>query len=688
MSQRRALFAAVFVLAACGQPEAAGPKAAPAASGGTLPMGGNFTVMTGGVDIGDMDVTPTETGFNVQFAYLNNGRGPNLSETITLDEDGLPVGWSIEGNTTFGNKVAERFVLDGDAAGWTDSTGRADLVLDQPAFYVPQTASSYMLALAARVLMQDADRRLAALPGGELRLEEIETLAVGPAETRVNVTSYALSGTSLNPSYFLMQETRFFGFISPRFTILRAGYELEDERLRRLAADYGAQRYEGIQSRTAHDFDEAVRIRNVRVFDTASAALGAPVSVVFQNGHIQSIDPLSVATGAQEVEIDGAGGSLVPGLFEMHGHLGESAALLNVAAGVTTIRDMGNNNEVLDDLIGKFESGRLAGPRVIRSGFIEGKSPFSSNNGNLVSSEEEAVAAVLDYANGDFHQIKIYNSMRGEWVPAMVEAARANGLKVAGHVPAFSNADAMIAAGYDELTHINQLMLGWVLGPEEDTRTLLRLTALRRLPGLDLDSDAVQSTLAAMVAGGVAIDPTLAIHERLMLSRNGDTAQGMVDYIDNMPVDVQRSARSAWSDIATPEDDIAYREGFDTLIETVRRMHEMGIALVPGTDLGGGLTFHRELELYQQIGMTSGEILAWASQGMADYLGLGDTLGSITPGKHADMFLVPGDPVDDFKAIKSVSMVVQGGTIYFPSEIYPEFGIVPFADAPAMRRPD
>ena len=112
------------------------------------------------------------------------------------------------------------------------------------------------------------------------------------------------------------------------------------------------------------------------------------------------------------------------------------------------MRDMGNSNKVLDELINKIETGRLAGPRIIRSGFIEGKSPFSSNNGELVSTQEEAVAAVRKYGNGDFHQIKIYNSMKGEWVPEMIKEARKLGLKVAGHVPAFSNADQMIEAGY------------------------------------------------------------------------------------------------------------------------------------------------------------------------------------------------------------------------------------------------
>ena len=116
-------------------------------------------------------------------------------------------------------------------------------------------------------------------------------------------------------------------------------------------------------------------------------------------------------------------------------------------------------------------------------------------------------------------------------------------------------------------------------------------------------------------------------------------------------------------------------------------MREAGIFIVPGTDLGGSFSYHRELELYQSIGMTAPEILAWASQDMADYLGVGDELGSIEPGKLADFFLVPGDPTADFREVKTISLVASNGTFYYPTEVYPEFGIQPFTDMPAIAVP-
>lgn len=269
--------------------------------------------------------------------------------------------------------------------------------------------------------------------------------------------------------------------------------------------------------------------------------------------------------------------------------------------------------------------------------------------------------------------------MNGDWAPAIVEKAHGYGMFVCGHVPAFSNANAMLNAGFDEMTHINQTMLGWVLEPDEDTRTLLRLTALKRLPELDLTSPEVQETLDLFVKNNTAMDPTVAIHEALLLSRNGQIWEGSKDFIDHMPPNSQRSLKVALADISSDEDDQAYRAAYEKIIETLKLMKEKGIFIVPGTDLGGSFFFHRELELYEQLGYTPAELLKLATYDMAQYLG-DDDLGTIEPGKLADFFVVPGNPTEDLKAIKKISLVSKGGTFYYPSEVYPEFGIKPFVE--------
>jgi imidazolonepropionase-like amidohydrolase len=644
----------------------------------------DFTMLISGVDVGGMSVTHSDGGTAVDFEYRNNGRGPTIKENIVLSANGIPLIWTIKGATTFGSKVDEVFEIDAMTAKWTDTTGTRSIKTENPPLYVAQNPSPYALWLYARVLLTDADQTMSVLPGGELKLQKIEELTLTGKIGIETVTSYALSGIGMNPSYFLTDhDGGFIGMITPGAALLKEGYETDEAILRERAAEYSARRFEDIQKEVAQNFDGSVRIKNIRIFDPKTLSLTAPKSVVFAGTKIISIDDTKI-TAADETVIDGAGGTLVAGLFEMHGHLGQNSALLNVAAGITTVRDMGNNDDVLAELNHKIVSGRLVGPRIIRSGFIEGKSPFSSNNGKLVSTEEEAVQAVKNYGNGDFQQIKIYNSMKGEWVPAMVEEARKHGLRVTGHVPAFSTANQMIAAGYDELTHINQVVLGWVLEKGEDPRTLLRVTSMKRLQNLDMDDPRIDETITVMLENNVAIDPTLAIFELFFNGRNGVPNPAMVDFVANLPVSEQRQSKTAYLDIATPEDDVAYKVAYKKLLQIVAKMHAAGIQLVPGTDLGGSFFHHRELELYQNVGMSAAEVLAWGTQGMADYVGQGDELGSITPGKLADFFLIPGDPTKNFKAIKTISMVVKDGTVYFPSDIYPAFGIKPFAAPPRI----
>ena len=648
----------------------------------------NYTVIIGGTRVGHLDTVRTGDTVKIDFDYKNNGRGPTMKEELKLDAKGMPVSWKITGNSTFGNAINESFSMQRGTARWTDSTGSGTAKPKGAAIYVAQEGSPWAAGLYARALLADDDRSLPVLPGGALSLAELEKVQVTGTGGAMTVTAYALSGNDLDPGYFLLDDSgALFAAISPHAVFVREGFEGEDIRLRDLAVKYSTERFVKMQAKAANSYKAPVRITNVRIFDPVAMVLTGPRSVVVSGRHISAVLPVGSPATEGEVTIDGDGGTLVPGLYEMHGHIGQEDAMLNILAGITSVRDMGNEIEVLEGLIERIDTGVLAGPRITRSGFIEGKSPFSSNNGKLVNSEREAIDAARFYAARDFQAIKIYNSMNPEWIPALVKEAKALGLHVMGHVPAFTNADAMIAAGYDEMTHINQVMLGWVLDPKEDTRTLLRLTALKRLPSLDLNSEKVNRTINAMVEKKVTIDPTFAIHEALLLSRNGTVSPGMVDYVANMPTGVQRSARQAWSNVENPADDKAYRGAFDQVAATIKKMHDAGIFLIPGTDMGGSFTYHRELELYQKAGMTPAQILRRATYDMAEYLDQEQSLGSIEKGKFADFFLIQGDPTTDLKAIKAIRMVAKDGVFYYPSEVYPEFGIKPFATKPKVKMP-
>ena len=643
-----------------------------------------YSVIFGGKVVGHLNADVEANRVAIDFDYKNNGRGPTMKEFVRLGADGLPVAWDITGTTTFGSKVEERFARTGAGASWTDSTGKGSAPTAN-GVYVAQSGSPWSTGLYARAIMKAGGTTLPALPGGTLKLTRGETLTVTGPGGPIPVTRYELGGIETAPDTVLLDAGgAMFASVSPRQVIVRAGYEGEAERLKTLAARWSTDRFVNIQKKVAHRYGAPVRVTDVRVFDPRTERLGPRVSVLVSGSRIAAVEPASKRGGRNEVVIDGAGGTVVAGLYEMHAHTSQEGALLNLAAGVTTMRDMGNDNAVLDTLVKRIDAGEIAGPRIVRAGFIEGKSPFSANNGILVDSEAEAVAAARWYADRGYWGIKSYNSMNPAWVPAMVKEAHARGLKVSGHVPAFATADQMIEAGFDEMVHINQFMLGWVIKPTEDTRTLFRLTALKRLPGLDLNSAPVKRTMDLMVARRVPIDVTLGIHENLLLNRDGRTPRGAADYIDHLPIGMQRGLKQAWIDTSAPGDDAAYRGAYDKIVRTIRMLNDRGVTIIPGTDTGGSFTFHRELELYQDVGMTPARILKRATWDMARYLKQDDRLGSVEPGKLADFFLVPGDPTRELKAIKRIAMVVKDGAVYFPAEVYPEFGIKPFAPAPAV----
>ena len=648
----------------------------------------SFSVISGGKVVGHLIATPKGDVTTVDFDVKNNGRGPTIAETLRMGPDGLPTDWTVKGATTFGSKVSEHFHQSAARAEWTDSTGSGSAKLAARGLYVTQAGSPWAEGIYARALLKAPGQTLATLPGGALKLEKGEAVQVQGEGGPLTVTRYTLSGIDLTPVTLLLDDKgELFATVSPGSIMVRKGYEGEQARLRGLAAGWAKQRFVDIEKAVAHRYGAPVRIRNVRLFDPKTKSLTAPVSVVINGRTIAAVEPLDSPPSPGEVSIDGAGGTLMPGMYEMHAHLQQDGALLNLMAGTTTVRDMGNDNAVLDGLVHQIDTGEIGGPHVIRSGFIEGRSPFSANNGFVVDSQDKAIDAVRWYGARGYWQIKVYNSMNPAWVPAIVAESHALGMRVAGHVPAFSNADAMITAGYDEMTHINQFMLGWVIKPEEDTRTLFRLTALKRLPDLDLNSAKVQHTVQLMVDGHKAIDPTLGIHEQLTQNRDGQVPPGAVDYFDHMPIGWRRDSMKAWTDTSAPGDDKAYRGAFDKIIDTVKLLHDRGVFIVFGTDTGGSFTYHRELELYQRAGMTAPEILARATLETAKYVGQDQTMGSIEKGKLADVFLVPGDPTKDLKAIKTIRMVVKDGVVYYPTEVYPHFGITPFTTAPTVTLP-
>lgn len=646
-----------------------------------------LSIVANGEVVGSVQGTLEGDTFVVDYRVDDNGRGPKLRETIKLDAAGIPVSWTVQGTSLMGGAVAESYRWSDGRASWKSQADSGQWSGASPRVYIVNDNSPWDTGIYARALLATPDRQLDVLPTGRLKLEELRQLSMGKGDSKIRVTAYRLSGHELAPTYVLLDEQkRLFAEISEESTAIRTGYERDTDALGKLVGELDMARVTGLQKKLAHRHDGPVRIANVRVFDPRSGALGKLVSVRVEGNRIAAIEPWhagdSKASPSGETVYDGEGGTLVPGLHDMHSHNTLDSGLWYLAAGVTAARDMGNKNDFLLDLIPRIDSGEIAGPRIVRNGFLEGRSAYSARTGFIPATLPEALRDVRWYSEHGYWQIKIYNSMNPEWVKPIAAEAHRLGMGVTGHIPAFATPDGMIDAGYDEIAHLNQLMLGWLLKPGEDTRTPLRLTGMARAVNLDLNSPEVQRTVASMKRHGTVLDPTAVILERLMLSRAGEVTDADQYFFDHMPVGYQRYRKRTYVPELTPGKEKEYRQAFAKMLQTLKLLHDNGIRLMPGTDDVTGFTVHRELELYTQAGLAPAEALRLGTLGPEQYLKRDHDLGTVEAGKLADFFLIAGDPTRDIAAIKAPRLVMKDGVIYFPSEIHAALGVKPFATPP------
>jgi hypothetical protein len=158
-------------------------------------------------------------------------------------------------------------------------------------------------------------------------------------------------------------------------------------------------------------------------------------------------------------------------------------------------------------------------------------------------------------------------------------------LHVSGHVPAFMSSERAVRDGYDEINHLNQLMLSFIIDPlKEDTRTPFRFTALgERMGRLDLGCAPVKRMVDLMKERRTTLDPTMATFAALLLSRPGQASFADAGWIDHAPAALRRGRRAAALDVK-PEQYAAYDASWRKLEETLALLHAAGVPLVPGTD--------------------------------------------------------------------------------------------------------
>jgi imidazolonepropionase-like amidohydrolase len=272
--------------------------------------------------------------------------------------------------------------------------------------------------------------------------------------------------------------------------------------------------------------------------------------------------------------------------------------------------------------------------------------------------------------------------VRPELVPVLVDEARKRGLRVGGHIPAGMTAEQAVRAGYNEIQHMNMLFLNFMSDLAPDTRTPARLTVPAEHAGeLDFDDPKTKDFVALLAGRHITVDPTLQVFEGLFLDRAGEVARAYRAIADRLPPTVRRNVRDGGLPVTDPAQRARHEASFRAMLRMLRVLHDAGVSVVAGTDEPGGLALVRELELYVEAGIPPAEVLQMATLGAARANGLGESLGSIAPGKLADFILVDGDPSADPAALRNLRLVVKNGVPMDPGALWREVGIAPLPPA-------
>ncbi len=426
-----------------------------------------------------------------------------------------------------------------------------------------------------------------------------------------------------------------------------------------------------------------IALTNVRVIDGTGAAPRDDQTILIQGGKIQSVGPTASTTYPADARtLDLKGYTVLPGLVGMHNHMffpmggsppmysnmGSSFPRLYLALGVTTIRTTGSVAPYTDlELKRLIDAGRVLGPKMhVTAPYLEGRGSFTPVMHELKDAED-ARRMVNYWADSGATSFKAYMNIKRDELRAVVEEAHKRGLKVTGHLCSIGFREAA-EIGIDNLEHGLFADSEFVADKKPDQCPQGVSASLRQL---DLNSAAVQETIRTLVQKNVAITSTLPVFEaNAPLSQSGiGAASALLNprVLNVMSTDAR--VRYLQNRARVPAD--------SPMVELIRKAMaferafvKAGGLLIAGLDPTGnggivaGFGDHRQVELLVEAGFTPVEAIQIATLNGAKFLGEDARIGSIAPGKQADLMIVKGNPAANIADIEKVEIVFKDGVGY------------------------
>jgi imidazolonepropionase-like amidohydrolase len=586
-------------------------------------------------------------------------------ETMRVGADGMPAEIVIRGVTPSGD-AAEKFAIANGTATWVSGVDKGNAAYGAPAYYLAQGGPFLTSAPEVDRLLAAGRAGLTLLPSGKATFDKVTSLDVDGPQGKKHVDLILLRGTSQTPQPVWVENGKFFGALQG-LGLLPTGYEGNLDRMQ--AAQDAA--IAALAPATAKKFLTAdakrpVLFSDVKMYDADAERFLEHRYVLTAGGKIVSVGtaaPAKLPAGTRK--IDGAGKTLVPGLWDSHMHVGDDFQTVSeLALGVTSCRNPGGPIELEVSQRERRNKGTLLAPDCFDSVIVDQKGPLVAQGSLAVGSLDETLAAVRKIKANNLTAVKFYTSMNPAWIPPAAKLAHELGLHVHGHIPAGMRTLDAINAGYDEITHIYfatmQAMPDEVVA--KSNTTLRMLGPGKYFKDVDLDAEPMKTVIKTMAEKHIVLDPTLVVVEGVLLANAGTVSPAYAAYVGTLPAATERGFKSGSIPYLPGMTRDDAQKSVHHMQEYVAKLRRAGVPIVAGTD-GFGMELVRELELYVGGGLTPAEALATATIAPARNVKADGRTGSIKVGKEADLLLVDGDPEKNIGDLRHVDQVMSDGVL-------------------------
>ncbi|WP_375434714.1 amidohydrolase family protein [uncultured Hymenobacter sp.] len=418
------------------------------------------------------------------------------------------------------------------------------------------------------------------------------------------------------------------------------------------AATYGMRLFSAATEVSVTKVNPILAITGGTVVDVVQGRTISNAVVLVENGKIKQVGTVGTVKIPRKAEVIHADGqTILPGLWDMHAHFQQPEwGPAYLAAGVTTVRDCGNEFNYINAIQEAIDAGQGVGPHILKAGIIDGDGPGALGIVRA-NTPTEAAQVVQRYKASGFAQIKLYSSLKPEIVRAICTEAHRVGLSVTGHIPEGMTIFQGVQAGMDQVNHIQYVAM-----------------ALKRNPdrSLNLQDTASARVFRFLKEHQTVIDPTVGVYEMFLRSTKDD-----IHVLEPAFAGLPQALQPLFLNMGMPPTDAEKARPFQkSLVALVKALHDNGIPFVAGTDMMfPGTSLARELELYVDAGLTPLQALQTATITPARVMKQDQRTGSIEAGKQADLLIVDGNPLQRIRDIRKVKLVVKGGRMYDPARM-------------------